>query len=69
MLETFLLCAIGSVADLIKIGIETMEGASISELTLRVFMRGAAIAYPYQVLKRVRTGRAEKKDRRIERKG
>ncbi len=56
MLEVFLLWAIGSVADLAKIGIETLKGRSISEISLGVFMREAVIAYSCQILKRVGLG-------------
>lgn len=56
ILEGFLLCTIGSVADLIRIGIEIMEGATASEVALRVFMRGIAVTYPIQIIKRVGAG-------------
>ena len=55
-MEVFLLWTIGSAADLAKIGIETLKGRSISEISLGVFMRGAVIAYSCQILKRVGLG-------------
>ena len=57
MLEIFLLCAIGSVADLIKIGLETLEGTGVPEVSFRIFMKGSVMAYPYHMLKRVRAGK------------
>lgn len=56
MLEDFLLCTIGSIADLIRVGIEVLEGSSTSEVALGIFMRGIAVTYPIQVLREVKRG-------------
>jgi hypothetical protein len=56
ILESFLLCTIGSVADLIRIGIELLEGATASEIALRVFIKGIAVTYPIQIIKRAGAG-------------
>lgn len=52
MLEVFLLCATGSAADLIRIGIEVLEEASVLVVALRILIRGIAVAYPIELLRR-----------------
>lgn len=56
VLEKFLLCTIGSVADHIRMGIELLEGATASEIALRVFMSGIVVTYPIQIIKRAGSG-------------